>query len=148
MASRTIEYVWKVARPKDEDVARALIYAAYTTAIQTDPRTTRVLIRSYTHPTTRMGGVYAKDQSHITISVKNQKTIQSGQHQSSHGYTRHIKPFEVIRVSPSGVLKSDSGDMAWPPSMGMNPRESFTGPPALLGLKNAFITWPSEETGE
>jgi hypothetical protein len=45
MATQTIEYIWKIARPKNEAIARALMYAAYTTAIETDPNTTRVLIR-------------------------------------------------------------------------------------------------------
>lgn len=45
MASPAIEYIWKVARPKNEAIARALMYAAYATAIQTDPKTKIVLIR-------------------------------------------------------------------------------------------------------
>lgn len=45
MATQAIEYIWKIARPKNEAVARALMYAAYTTAIQTDPQTKIVLIR-------------------------------------------------------------------------------------------------------
>jgi len=44
MTSRAIEYIWKVARPKNEAIARALMFAAYETAIKTDPNTTQVLI--------------------------------------------------------------------------------------------------------
>lgn len=45
MATQAIEYIWKIARPKNEAIARALMYAAYMTAIQTDPQTKIVLIR-------------------------------------------------------------------------------------------------------
>ncbi|KAJ5737896.1 uncharacterized protein N7483_003021 [Penicillium malachiteum] len=138
MASQAIEYIWKIARPKNEVIARALMYAAYTTAIQTDPHTKIVLIR----------GFYIKDKSHITVSVKNPHTIQSGEHQSSHGYTPHLNSFEVNMVSPSSVIKGDMIGNAWPPSMETRPKDKFTGPPALLGPKVEFITWPSEETGE
>ncbi|CAG7960306.1 unnamed protein product [Penicillium salamii] len=148
MATQAIEYIWKIARPKNEAIARALMYAAYMTAIQTDPQTKIVLIRSYIHPTTRTGGVYVKDKSHITVSVKNLQTIRSGQHQSSHGYTPHLNSFEVNRVSPSSVIKGDSVGGAWPASMETRPKDTSTGPPALLGPKSEFITWPSEETGE
>lgn len=43
--SQEIVYIWKVERPADEKVARALMRAAYHTALQTDPKTTQVLIR-------------------------------------------------------------------------------------------------------
>ncbi|KAH8762146.1 hypothetical protein F5883DRAFT_605965 [Diaporthe sp. PMI_573] len=133
---------------KNEAVARALMFAAYKTAIETDPNTTKVLIRSYIHPSTRTQGVYKKDQSHITVSVKNQQTDQAGQHQSSHGYTPGMHSFNVNRVSPSSVIKADTVDNAWPESMKERPKDSFAGPPSLLGPEDDFITWPSEETGE
>ncbi|KAF2868285.1 hypothetical protein BDV95DRAFT_610250 [Massariosphaeria phaeospora] len=148
MSSHAIEYIWKIARPKNEAIARALMYAAYETAIKTDSNTTKVLIRSYIHPTTRTGGVYVKDQTHITVAVKNAQTTQLGQHQSSHGYTPDLRSFEVNRVSPSNIIKGDNVNATWPPSMEMRPKDTFSGPPGLLGPKSEFITWPSEETGE
>lgn len=48
MASRTITYVWKIPRPKNEGFARALMAAAYATAMQTDANVTQVLIRCVT----------------------------------------------------------------------------------------------------
>jgi hypothetical protein len=45
MSQQAREYIWKVARPKNEAIARAVMYAAYQTAIQTDQSSTRVLIR-------------------------------------------------------------------------------------------------------
>lgn len=45
MAARSIIFIWKIARPKNEAIARGLAYAAYITAIQTDPNATVVLIR-------------------------------------------------------------------------------------------------------
>lgn len=45
MASQAIEYIWKIQRPKDEDIAQALMAAAYKTAMETDPNTTQILIR-------------------------------------------------------------------------------------------------------
>jgi len=43
--SQEIVYIWKVSRPANENVARALMRAAYHTAIQADPKATQVLIR-------------------------------------------------------------------------------------------------------
>lgn len=43
--SQEIVYIWKVKRPTNENVATALMRAAYHTAMQTDPKTTQVLIR-------------------------------------------------------------------------------------------------------
>ncbi|OJD22996.1 hypothetical protein ACJ73_05653 [Blastomyces percursus] len=143
-----IECIWKVARPKNETIVRALMYASYQTAIQTDPNTTRVLIRSYISPSTRTNGAWVKDKPHITVSVKNPQTSQVGQHQTSHGYTPHIKSFDVIRVSPNSNIANDSSSLAWPASMETNDKDTFTGPPLLLGPKGQFFTWPSEETGE
>ena len=165
MSSRVIEYIWKVARPKDEGIARALMYAAYKTAVATDPNATKVLIRyvsfqnhrrtanisysrSYIHPTTRTGGVIFKDQTHITISVKNEQTAQSGQYLSSHGYIPYLKSFEVNRVKPSNFIKGDDVNKVWLADMESRPSDTCEGPPALLGPKNQYITWPSEETGE
>ncbi|OAA37001.1 hypothetical protein NOR_07277 [Metarhizium rileyi] len=104
MASRQIEYIWKVARPRNEAIARALMYAAYQTAIQTDPNTTQVLIRSYIHASTRSRGTYRKDDPHVTIAIKNPDTVKGDKHQASHGYTAHPRSFNILRVSPSGYM--------------------------------------------
>ncbi|KAJ2993826.1 hypothetical protein NUW58_g1725 [Xylaria curta] len=148
MASRGIEYIWKVARPKNEAIAKALMYAAYQTAIQTDPNTSKVLIRSYVHPSTRTCGVYKKDNPHLTISVKTPKTELEGKHQSSHGYTPHINSFNVTKVVPNDYIKDDNVGNTWPAEMETRPHETITGEPALLGPNDDFITWPAEETGE
>ncbi|SMR64606.1 unnamed protein product [Zymoseptoria tritici ST99CH_3D1] len=63
MAARTIEYIWKITRPKDEAIARALMHAAYQTAVQTDPNTTQVLIRSYVDTSTKTRGMHRPDVS-------------------------------------------------------------------------------------
>ena len=47
MSSRAITYVWKFKRPKDEKKVRALIAAAYQTAITMDTCPTKILIRYY-----------------------------------------------------------------------------------------------------
>ncbi|EQL37402.1 hypothetical protein RJ035_003245 [Blastomyces gilchristii] len=148
MASQTIEYIWKIARPKNETIARALMHAAYETAIQTDPNTTRVLIRSYIHPSTRTRGKYVKDEPHITVAVKNPQLSLNKQHRSNHGYTPHIRSFDVTRVSPADGLTNDGASSAWPDSVETKVKETIAGPPAVLGPKSQFITWPSEETGE
>lgn len=104
--------------------------------------------RSYIHPSTRTNGAWVKDKPHITVSVKNPQTSQAGQHQTSHGYTPHITSFDVIKVSPNLYIADDSSSLAWPASMETNDKDTFTGPPLLLGPKGQFFTWPSEETGE
>ncbi|SMR62115.1 unnamed protein product [Zymoseptoria tritici ST99CH_1E4] len=126
MAARTIEYIWKITRPKDEAIARALMHAAYQTAVQTDPNTTQVLIRSYVHTSTKTRGMHRPDDPLVTISLKNP-------------------------VVPSDYIKDDRVAKAWPARMATNPKDTFAGEPGLLGpndTKNSFITWPSEETGE
>ncbi|POR32695.1 Uncharacterized protein TPAR_07104 [Tolypocladium paradoxum] len=128
MASQRIEYIWKVARPKNEVIARGLI--------------------SYIHPTTCTRGRFVTDRPHITVSVKNPVTEQARKHQTSHGYTPHINSFEIVEVSPASGTRDDVSSLAWPEDADSRPRETIEGPPALLGPKNAFITWPSEETGE
>lgn len=68
---------------------------------------------------------------------------------SSHGYTPHLNSFNVIKVSPAPAVLKDEGSKAWPvEETAMKPRETVAGPPGLLGPKEAYITWPSEETGE
>ncbi|GAB1311835.1 hypothetical protein MFIFM68171_02045 [Madurella fahalii] len=149
MASRSIEYIWKIARPKNEAVARAVMYAAYQTAIATDPNATRVLIRSYIHPTTwEAGKGFVKDDPHITISVKNPDMDKEKKHLTSHGYTPHLNSFNVIKVEPAPRILKDEGSTAWPAETATKPRETIGGPPGLLGPVEDFIAWPSEETGE
>ncbi|SMQ56276.1 unnamed protein product [Zymoseptoria tritici ST99CH_3D7] len=151
MSARTIEYIWKVARPRDEAIARALMYAAYQTAVQTDPDTTQVLIRSYVHTSTKTRGMHRPDDPHVTISLKNSATAQQQKHQTSHGYTNDVRSFNVVKVVPSDYIKDDRVAKAWPARMATNPKDTFAGEPGLLGpndTKNSFITWPSEETGE
>ncbi|KAK3386144.1 hypothetical protein B0H63DRAFT_510749 [Podospora didyma] len=128
MSSRAIEYIWKVARPKNEAIAKALI--------------------SYIHPSTRTRGVYVKDNPHLTLSVKNTETAKEGKHQTAHGYTPHINSFNVNNVVPSSNVKDDSMGNAWPAEMDTRPKDVVFGEPSLLGPAEDFITWPSEETGE
>ncbi|KAL4783311.1 hypothetical protein BJX76DRAFT_358173 [Aspergillus varians] len=114
MAARTITYIWKIPRPANEGLARALLHAAYKTAVATDPNTTTALIRSRIHPTTRTGGVYRPDQPHITIAVKNALNLENGTHRASHGYTPHMRSCDVINVRPSEYEKPDSMRGVWP----------------------------------
>ncbi|KAK0745744.1 hypothetical protein B0T18DRAFT_410089 [Schizothecium vesticola] len=147
MSARTIEYIWKVARPKNEAIARALMYAAYQTAMQTDPNTTQVLIRSYIPPSIRTGGIYRKDNPHITLSLKNMETAREGKHQTTHGYTPHINSFNVEYVVPS-IIKDDAVGNAWPADMETKLRDIFTGELGPLGLAENFFTWPFEKAGK
>lgn len=43
--SQEIVYIWKVERPVKEEEAIAMMRAAYHIAMQTDPKTTQILIR-------------------------------------------------------------------------------------------------------
>ncbi|KAL9104588.1 MAG: hypothetical protein Q9163_000453 [Psora crenata] len=127
MAPKAITYVWKITRPNDESKARDWMAAAYATAIQTDPNVTQVLIRSGIHPTTFTGGKHVPDAPHITIAVKNPKTQQNGTHETSHGYTESLQSARIVRVKPSGYVKSDSDNNVWPQGL---PREVVQGNPA------------------
>ncbi|KAL4961927.1 uncharacterized protein BDV14DRAFT_203242 [Aspergillus stella-maris] len=99
-----MKYIWKIMRPAHEGTARAILQAAYRTAMQPDPTTTVTYIRSLVHPNTIYRGRFVEDEPHITISVKNPHTAATGQHQSSHGYMPHLRSYEVISVSPSGHI--------------------------------------------
>ncbi|CCF33698.1 hypothetical protein CH063_05839, partial [Colletotrichum higginsianum] len=138
----------KFKRLRNRRTARALMFAADQPAIQTDPNTTQVLIRSYIHPSTRTRGVYVKDNPHITISVKNPETAKQGEHESSHSYTPHLKSFNVVTVVRGGYIKDDRVGNTWPSEIEARPRDAITGDPGLLGPKEEFITWPAEKTGE
>jgi hypothetical protein len=71
--------------------------------------------RSYIHPTTLQPGKgFAKDDPHITISVKNPDTERAEQHTSSHGYTLHVNSFDVIKVKPPSQILKNKGSHACP----------------------------------
>ncbi|KAJ5682885.1 hypothetical protein N7462_006050 [Penicillium macrosclerotiorum] len=143
-----IEYIWKIARPKNDTIAKAIMYTAYQTAIQTDPNPVQVLIRSYVHATTKTpGGKFKKDLPHITVPVKNQAMMVRKTHIASHGYTTKIQSVNVTRVTPSAAKKDFIGS-AWPDTMSQRPKESHTGTPMDLGPNESFYTWPSEQTGQ
>ncbi|KAK4233740.1 hypothetical protein C8A03DRAFT_19230 [Achaetomium macrosporum] len=141
MALRQIEFIWKVVRPKDEGAPRAIMYAAWKTAIATDPNTTQVLIRTF------KDGVWQLDKPHITISAKNPDTAKEQKHQSSHSYTPHMTSVNVVEVKANPNLFHDSGSPAWD-DIATKHREIIEEPPSLLGAEEQFITWPSEQTGE
>ncbi|KAF7867351.1 hypothetical protein EAF04_005434 [Stromatinia cepivora] len=146
MSGQSIKYIWKFPPPKDVVIQRALILAAYITAIQTDPNPTQVLIRSGIHLTTRTGGVYRPDLSHITVSVKNKQMEQIKQHQASHGYTESATSFNVTKVVPRAT-KPDHIHNSWPSAMAERPTEIIEGPPNLLDPEtdSIFAAWASKE---
>ena len=47
------------------------------------------------------------DDPHITVAVKNPQQAAARTHQSTHGYTQSLRDTEIIRVRPSGFIKSD-----------------------------------------
>ena len=59
-----------------------------------------------------------------------------------------MNSFAVNRVSPNEFIAKDSTSTVWAASVEDRPKDVFSGPPSLLGPKDDFITWPSEETGE
>ncbi|KAL8930418.1 MAG: hypothetical protein Q9208_000602 [Pyrenodesmia sp. 3 TL-2023] len=116
---KAVKYVWKMPRPLKERYAEDLMDAAYFTAMETDPDTKEILIRSDAHSTTRIGGEWVADPPHITVSCKNAEQVRSGTHQTSHGYTKSLTDLEILRVTPDGFAKADNtmykrGKTHWP----------------------------------
>ncbi|KAL8975243.1 MAG: hypothetical protein Q9197_000546 [Variospora fuerteventurae] len=84
-----------------------------------DPNATTVLVRSDVHPTTTKGGVVVKDDPHITLCSKNSIQQQENTHEASHGYTRTLTDWTLVRPSPSKYVKPDdtkdrNGKPIWP----------------------------------
>ncbi|KAF4512753.1 hypothetical protein G6O67_000097 [Ophiocordyceps sinensis] len=54
-------YFWPIARPKDEERARLILFAAWHTAKRSNPLASRILIRSDIHDVTMRNGVLIPD---------------------------------------------------------------------------------------
>ncbi|KAL9595330.1 MAG: hypothetical protein Q9219_006507 [cf. Caloplaca sp. 3 TL-2023] len=119
MASKAITYVWKIPRPAKDSSARALMAVAYQVAMDKDPNATVVLVRSHVHPSSRRGGQRVKDDPHITVSFKNTEQARLSMHESSHGYTKSMTDWTIIRFHPNNYVKPDNfkdydGKEIWP----------------------------------
>lgn len=138
MASRAVKFVWKIAKPPEEQMVRDLMAAAYRLATQEHPYVTTILIRSvqvsivvavynpliqsrrtYIHGTTYQDGKWVKDDPHITISTKTGLQESGGIHESCHGYTKSMDDYTLIRTAPDKYTKSDNtldikGKPIWP----------------------------------
>ncbi|KAL9012484.1 MAG: hypothetical protein Q9173_002753 [Seirophora scorigena] len=85
----------------------------------TDPNTTTVLIRSDVHASTRILGKWAKDEPHLTVSLKNRIQEEEKTHETSHGYTIALDDYTLARSVPSKYIKRDDtkdqdGNDIWP----------------------------------
>ncbi|KAI4178323.1 MAG: hypothetical protein L6R41_008438 [Letrouitia leprolyta] len=119
MASRAVKFVWKIAKPPEEQMVRDLMAAAYRLATQEHPYVTTILIRTYIHGTTYQDGKWVKDDPHITISTKTGLQESGGIHESCHGYTKSMDDYTLIRTAPDKYTKSDNtldikGKPIWP----------------------------------
>ncbi|KAI4195987.1 MAG: hypothetical protein LQ348_002371 [Seirophora lacunosa] len=119
MAARAITYIWKYPRPTDQSRALKLMAAAYQTAVATDPNTTSIMIRSDVHSSTKVLGQWSKDEPHLTISFKNRIQEEEKTHETSHGYTKSLDDYTLVRSAPSNYIKRDDikdvqGRDIWP----------------------------------
>ncbi|KAI4117997.1 MAG: hypothetical protein LQ345_001862 [Seirophora villosa] len=118
MASR-VTYIWKTKRPVLEDHVQKLMAAAYQTATAVDPNVTTILVRSDLHDWTSKSGKWVKDAPHLTVSLKNPVQEEQKTHETSHGYSKSLDDYVIVRAVPSEYIKPDNtkdrdGDEIWP----------------------------------
>ncbi|KAL8957710.1 MAG: hypothetical protein Q9193_005092 [Seirophora villosa] len=119
MAARAVTYLWKYPRPSDQSRAIKLMGAAYQTAVATDPNTTSIMIRSDVHNSTWANGQWVQDEPHLTVSLKNKNQEEEKTHETSHGYTKSLDDYTLVRSAPSNYIKRDDikdskGRDIWP----------------------------------
>ncbi|KAL8724672.1 MAG: hypothetical protein Q9181_006722 [Wetmoreana brouardii] len=124
-----VDYEWLMDRPDSNNYAKKLMRAAYNTAIQVDPKVSKICMRSDVHVDTVVGGIKQKDPPHITVSSKTPEQEQAGTHVTAHGYTPELNSLNITRVSPNNHEKLDSkmnpntNSPYWPANLPKEPKK-------------------------